>query len=71
MIRFGTPRAEGLEEILLIVAGMVVLFLLCALIMFPGGRPDRLEEPPMAAGEPLLDPRKNGRGTFYPWIPIA
>ncbi|MFH1012050.1 MAG: hypothetical protein V1784_12560 [bacterium] len=71
MIHFGTSQAEGLQEILFIAVGMVVLFLFCALIMFPGSRRGPLDEPSMAAGGPTFEPRKNGRGTFYPWVPVA
>ena len=71
MVRVVTSQAEGLQELLLIVFGMVFVFAFGALIMAPRGRRIETAEPPGSPAEPPFDPRKNGRGAFYPWIPVA
>jgi hypothetical protein len=71
MLHFGTSQVGWLQEILLILAGMICLFLVSALIMAPGNRRGDIEESLTSLQDPPFDPRRNGRGTFYPWIPVA
>ena len=71
MLRFAASPPGWFEELLFILAGMVCLFALTALIMAPGKHGLRMDESQTCSAEPSFDPRKNGRGTFFPWVPVA
>ena len=71
MLPFVASQAEWLQELLLIVTGMLVLFAFGAMVMAPWRRRTQMGQSPETPAGPAFDPRKNGRGTFYPWIPVA
>jgi hypothetical protein len=71
MIRFVTSHADWLEEILFILFGVIILLAVSALIIMPWRRKITEIETESQLPVPRFEPRRNGRGSFYPWIPVA
>lgn len=71
MLGFVHQQAGWLQELLFIVAGLICLFSLTALVIGPRRRGSWMNEVDTFPTEPPFDPRKNGRGTFFPWVPVA
>lgn len=71
MLHFATPPVGWLQELLLIVTGMLLLFAFGAMVMAPWRRGREMGQSAETPAGLAFDPHKNGRGTFYPWIPVA
>ncbi len=71
MLRLAASQPSWFQELLFILAGTVCLFALTALIMAPRKHGLQTDESQTYSREPSFDPRKNGRGTFFPWLPVA
>ena len=50
---------------------MILLFAFSGLIMMIQKRQEKTIEPSESPQEPVFEPRRNGKGTFYPWVPVA
>jgi hypothetical protein len=71
MLRFVHQQAGWFQELLFILAGMICLLALTALVIAPRRHDLPTGESDTLSPESSFDPRKNGRGTFFPWVPVA
>lgn len=71
MLHLATSQAGWLQELLLIAVGMLAIFAFGAAVLAPRVGRTQMGQSPETPAESAFDPRKNGRRTFYPWIPVA